>query len=122
MGKPFALIIEDDVELSDIFSVVLRASGMETEIVLDGDYALPRIKATMPDVVVLDMHLPHVSGREILTEVRANPALRGLRVVIVTADALLARECEAQVDLTLLKPVSFNQLSSITSRLVQRTS
>jgi DNA-binding response OmpR family regulator len=65
MGKPFALIVEDDIELSDIFSVVLRASGMDTEIVRDGKQALGRINATMPDVVVLDMHLPNVSGLEI---------------------------------------------------------
>jgi two-component system cell cycle response regulator DivK len=120
MGKPFALIVEDDIELSDIFSVVLRASGMDTEIVRDGKQALGRINATMPDVVVLDMHLPNVSGLEILAEVRANLTLRGLRVVVVTADALLAKASEDQADMTLLKPVSFSQISDITSRLVQR--
>ncbi len=122
MGKPFALIVEDDIELSDIFSVVLRASGMNTEIVRDGSQALDRIHATMPDVVVLDMHLPKMSGLEILAEVRANAALRALRVVVITADALLAKASEEQADMTLLKPVSFSQISDITARLVQRTS
>lgn len=121
MGKPFALIVEDDIELSDIFSVVLQASGMNTEIVRDGSRALPRIAEIMPDVVVLDMHLPNMSGMEILRLVRANPELRSVRVVVVTADAQLARASEDQADLALIKPVSFSQISDLTSRLIQRT-
>jgi len=121
MGKPFALIVEDDIELSDIFAVVLQASGMETEIVRDGSLALPRISATSPDVVVLDMHLPNVSGMEILSQLRADPVLRTTRVVVITADALLARASEGQADLALIKPVSFSQISDLTSRLVQTT-
>ncbi len=120
MGTPFALIVEDDVELSEIFSVVLQASGVDTEIVRDGSLALARINATLPDVVVLDMHLPNVSGVEILTQVRADPKLQGTRVMIVTADAILARASEDQADLALVKPISYSQLSDLTARLVQR--
>src|SRR5262245_60924729 len=110
MDRPFALIVEDDIELSDIFSVVLQASGMDTEIVRDGGMALAKIHETQPDVVVLDMHLPNVSGMDILTQVRAQPELSGVRVVVVTADAMLARASENDADLALIKPVSFNQI------------
>ncbi len=121
MGKPFALIVEDDIELSDIFAVVLQASGMNTEIVRDGSLALPRISATSPDVVLLDMHLPNLSGMDILSQLRADPNLKATRVVIVTADALLARASEVEADLALIKPVTFAQISDLTARLVQRT-
>jgi CheY-like chemotaxis protein len=93
---------------------------MDTEIVRDGGQALAKIHETLPDVVVLDMHLPNVSGMDILTQVRADPTLREIKVVIVTADALLARASEEQADLALVKPISFSQLSDLTARLVQR--
>jgi CheY-like chemotaxis protein len=112
------LIIEDDVELSEIFAFALGGANLRTEVVRDGGVALERITATQPDLIMLDMHLPNVSGAEILTQLRADPRWVGMKVVIVTADALVARANEAQADMVLLKPVSFDQLIKLPQRLL----
>ena len=117
MNRPFIMIVEDDVELGDIISTVLQDSGLNTETVRDGGVAFDRIMATEPDVVLLDMHLPNVSGNEILDSIRATPKLKATRVVITTADALLGRANEDKADLVLIKPISFDQILSLTTRM-----
>jgi len=119
MNRPFIMIVEDDVELGDIISSVLEDSGLHTETVRDGDMALDRITATEPDVILLDMHLPNVSGSEILANIRSTPKLSQTRVVITTADALLGRANEDKGDLVLIKPITFDQLLNLTTRLTK---
>lgn len=118
MNTPFVLIVEDDTELSEIFAFILQAADLQTEVVRDGLLALNRIKETLPDLIILDMHLPNVSGATILTQLRQEPQLTGIKVVIVTADAMIARACEDQADMVLLKPVSFDQISKLPIRLL----
>jgi CheY-like chemotaxis protein len=117
MNRPFIMIVEDDIELSDIISTVLQGSGLNTETVRDGGLAFDRIAATEPDVILLDMHLPNVSGSEILTSIRSTPKLSQTRVVITTADALIGRANEDKADLVLIKPITFDQILNLTTRL-----
>ena len=118
MRKPFVLIVEDDIELSDIFSTVLQHSGMNTEIVRDGGLALGRIEATLPDAILLDVHLPNVSGTSILNQLRADPKLNRIKVIMTTADALIGQTVVDKADLVLIKPINFTQMLNLTSRLV----
>jgi len=113
----FALIIEDDVDLATIFSEALQAAGYNTETVHEGDIALARLASTIPDVVVLDLHLPHVAGTDILRRIRADRRLAGTRVMVATADPRVATMLEAEADLILLKPISFTQLRDLATRL-----
>jgi len=114
---PFALIIEDDIDLATIFAQALRAAGFETEIVLDGAKARAKLSAKEPDVVVLDLHLPHVSGQKLLEEIRNNERLSDTQVIIATADPRLAEQLQNQADLALVKPISFRQLRDLAQRL-----
>lgn len=114
---PLALIIEDDPKLSMIFTETLKLADFETETVLDGQRALERLSALVPDVVVLDLHLPYVSGQDILQHIRADARLTHTRVMVVTADAALADSMEDEADLSLLKPVSIRQLRDLAVRL-----
>jgi CheY-like chemotaxis protein len=116
--KPLALIIEDDAELADIFSVGLEGIGFETEIARDGKMALARLATVVPVLVLLDLHLPGVSGKDILKHIRANDRLAGTRVVLATADALMAQSLRGEADLILLKPISINHLRSVAKRLL----
>lgn len=116
---PSALIIEDDEDLSTIFAEALRAAGYKPEIVRDGGLALKRLEELVPKVVVLDMHLPHVSGDVILKEIRASDRLRDIRVVVTTADARIAEHTGHLADMVLIKPISFGLLRDLTSRLTR---
>ena len=117
MSNPLALIIEDDFDLSTIFAAALKASGFETEIVRDGRVAVQRLATATPDVVVLDLHLPHVAGTDILDQIRADARLTETRVIVTTADARMAEMLHDQADLVLVKPISFGQLRDLAGRL-----
>ncbi len=117
MNNPFALIIEDDPYLATIFAEALQMAEFETEIAEDGQSALTRLALTTPAIVLLDLHLPHVPGSDILTQIRADKRLAQTRVLIVTADALKAETLRNEADLVLLKPISFHQLRDLAKRL-----
>jgi two-component system cell cycle response regulator DivK len=88
--KPVALIVEDDSKLAFIFAEALRMADFETETVQDGQAALDRLAVTTPAVVVLDLHLPYLSGLDILAQIRADQRLAQTRVILATADATKA--------------------------------
>jgi CheY-like chemotaxis protein len=118
MAIPLVLIVEDDAKLSEIFSLTLQAAGYQTERVMDGAVALARLAEIVPDLVVLDLHLPNVAGPDILRHIRADARLTQLRVLLATADERLAETLEDQASLTLLKPISPEQLSVLAARLL----
>ena len=118
MSKQLALIIEDEPDLTTIFQAALKSAGFETKIILDGQVALDELETITPDIVILDLHLPHVSGQEILEYIRANDRFEKTNVLIATADASLAEMLEDKVDLVLLKPISFVQLQVLAERFL----
>lgn len=112
----FALIIEDDPDLVHIFAEALEQSGFKTTTVLEGTAALKLLATTVPDVVVLDLHLPGVSGSTILQTIRADGRLSNTRVILATADDRSAEDLRESADLILLKPISFKQLRDLSAR------
>ena len=84
------LIIEDNVDLSNLFQMVLDIHGISSEICRDGRDAAGAIDSVRPQVVVLDMHLPHVSGASIFEHIKKDHP--EIAVLIVTADRDLYSE------------------------------
>jgi diguanylate cyclase (GGDEF)-like protein len=78
---------------------------------------LDRLSKSQPDIVLLDLSLPGVSGSEILQRIRRDSRLDHTRVVVVTAHAHVAAGLTIQPDLLLLKPVSIEQLTHLISRI-----
>jgi two-component system OmpR family response regulator len=120
MSNPSALIVEDDADIAQMYAIALRYVGFDTEIVRDGSTALARLANTSPALVVLDMHLPFVSGAEILRQMRADRRLDKTRVIMTTGDAQMAEALSNDVDLALVKPVSQDQLQKLAARLRPR--
>ncbi len=118
MSTP-ALIIEDDEDLANIFAEALRGIGFEVEHIADGQVAQERLKnGTTPFLILLDMHLPHVSGGDLLTNViKKEEHLANTIVIITTADARMGETYAEAVDFVMIKPISFVQLRDLTSRL-----
>jgi two-component system, cell cycle response regulator DivK len=114
-----ALIIEDDEDLANIFAEALRAIGLSIENLADGAAALKRLQSggDIPFVILLDMHLPHVSGRELLKVIKSDPRFTNTWIMITTADARLADDFRDQVDFALIKPILFGQLRDLVNRL-----
>ncbi len=117
MTTPRALIIEDDIALAEIFTLVLQEAGYDTETVNDGALAMERLLAVAPELVTLDLNLPHLSGRDILQNIRADERLAHTKVMLVTANAVIAETLREASDLVLVKPVSPAQLRDLAKRL-----
>lgn len=115
---PNILIVEDDFELSQIFAEILESVGMATEICRDGQAALDRLTFFTPNVVILDLHIPRLSGAALLDWMRRQERLKGTRIVLISADAQMLPLLEDQADLALIKPVTVDQIIQLTQRLV----
>jgi two-component system cell cycle response regulator DivK len=113
-----ALIIEDDEDLANIFAEALRGVGFEVEHVPDGKRAQERLQnGSAPFIILLDMHLPHVSGADLLTIIKREEKFAKTMIIITTADARMGDLYSDQVDFVLIKPISFVQLRDLTARL-----
>jgi two-component system response regulator BaeR len=117
-AQPEVLIVEDAPEIATIFAEILQMDGMKVEVIMDGALAMRRLETFTPNLILLDMHLPNVSGLEILAYIRGTERLKAVKVIAVTANALLAADLENQADLTLLKPVTFAQISELSLRIL----
>ncbi len=111
-----AFVIEDDQDLSNIFTEALKSAEYQVETIRDGAIAQQRLKEITPEIIILDMHLPNIDGAQLLTQIRADKRLAKTRVILATADALLADYYEKKADLVLIKPISFSQLRDLTAR------
>lgn len=111
MTRPFVLIIEDDPMLGTIFNRALESIGFETALDADGNRYKTILLMRLPDLIVLDLHLPYASGHEVLSELRKRYPAAHLPVIVVTADIFGARELQASGETVLLKPVSPKRLN-----------
>lgn len=113
-----ALIIEDDEDLANIFAEALRGVGFDAEHAADGKIARERLKSgKVPYLILLDMHLPHVSGADLLMDMKNDERFNGTTIIITTADARMGETYGDLADFVLIKPISFVQLRDLTSRL-----
>ncbi len=115
--KNLALVIEDDDDLSEIFTKALDAAGFEVETIQDGAVAQQRLQETLPNVIVLDMHLPHVDGATLLKQIHGDERLSKARIIIATADNVQAEFYRDMATIVMVKPISFSQLRDISARL-----
>jgi DNA-binding response OmpR family regulator len=114
---PLALIIEDDDKLSAIYAEALRQANFETVIISDGAAALAQMRVLAPALIILDLHLPHTAGDEILRQIRQDEKLTRAHVVVTTADTVAAAAVQDQADLVMIKPISVLQLRDLARRI-----
>ena len=86
MGQKI-LIVEDNELNLKLFCDLLRAHGFEVEPVRDGRDALESARAFGPELVIMDIQMPHVSGLELIEQMKAEEALREVPILAVTAYA-----------------------------------
>lgn len=116
MTRPVAFIVEDDSKLSNIASITLQ-TDFAVETFMDGTSAVQRLDEFAPALVVLDLHIPGVTGAEILRKIRNEERLAKTRVILTTADERQAETLTDAADIVLLKPVSPGQLRELAQRI-----
>jgi CheY-like chemotaxis protein len=114
--KPLAYIVEDNLDSVTIFQGALEMAGYEVETAMDGALAQKRLAEIVPDLIILDLHMPNVSGDILLKQVHSDERLENTRVFLATADANMASHLRDQAELVLLKPIGFSQLKELAER------
>jgi two-component system cell cycle response regulator DivK len=103
------LVVEDNELNLKLFCDLLRAHGYEAEPVRDGWDAVDRARAMQPDLIVMDIQLPHVTGLELIETIKADAALKNVPIMAVTAYAAKGDEeriREAGAEAYISKPVT----------------
>ena len=86
MGQKI-LVVEDNELNLKLFCDLLRVHGYEAEPVRDGREAVERARAFAPDLIVMDIQMPHISGLELIEQMKADEELRSIPIMAVTAYA-----------------------------------
>jgi two-component system cell cycle response regulator DivK len=90
------LVVEDNELNLKLFCDLLEVHDYETQAVRDGRDAVEQARAFLPDMIVMDIQLPHVSGLELIAAMKADPALAAIPIMAVTAYASAADEERAR--------------------------
>jgi CheY-like chemotaxis protein len=114
------LVAEDDPELRSLFSKVLKKSGFQVQIAINGHEVLQFLGQAMPDVIILDLGMPGVSGLDVIRYVRQHEGSKHVNIVVVTGNHLATQRVEVDAaDLFLLKPISTRDLVNFVRRFVR---
>src|SRR5215208_3067469 len=107
------LIIEDEADAAELFAEMMRVSGFRVLKTSSSTPAISLITTEKPDIIILDIMMPDISGLDILRQMRQSPDLADIPVVVVSAKSMPADirvGLEAGASTYLTKPVGFLDL------------
>lgn len=115
------LIVEDNELNMRLFNDLLEAFGYRTVKTRDGRQAVPLAKEHKPDLIVMDIQLPEISGLEVTKMLKDDPALKDIPVLAVTAFAMRGDEQKIRAggcDAYLSKPISVTTFLDTVRRFI----
>jgi DNA-binding response OmpR family regulator len=117
------LVVDDDPDVCDLVTYKLEQSGFDVRRASDGDAAIREVADKIPDLVLLDVMMPGISGLEVLEQWRANSATAGMPVIMLTAKAQegdVERGFELGADDYVVKPFSPRELARRVTAVISR--
>jgi DNA-binding response OmpR family regulator len=125
MHKPRVLIVEDEQDIAGLIKHTLeRGGGADAEIVGSGDAALQAVAARPPDLVILDLNLPVLSGLEVCRILRSRSDARHMPIIMLTAktgEADRVQGLELGADDYVTKPFSLRELTARVRAVLRRS-
>lgn len=120
MAEPVVLIVDDEKGLLDLFSAMLRPLGCRVLVAEGGAQAIALLEQITPDLLILDLAMPRVSGYDVLNFVRAVPRLDAMRVMVLTATGPLGptRADDPRIARWVTKPVAAAEFRSLVQALL----
>jgi DNA-binding response OmpR family regulator len=113
MSDPLALILEDDPKLAELYETVLKGCQYETITIESGREAQRNLETLSPALILLDIHLPYVSGMDLLKQIQADERFMGTTIIVMTADLYTAKDLQGHVEHVLLKTHGISALRKI---------
>jgi CheY-like chemotaxis protein len=112
------LIAEDNDDLCTIFAKVFRKTAFQIDTVQDGKQAIEYLNAKLPDIMILDINMPKISGLDVLAHARNIQGSKHIHIIVVTGNYLVGNMPQVDLaDLFLVKPVSPRELVRLAERL-----
>lgn len=121
---PCVLVVEDENAQREVLQYNLEAEGFEVVVADNGEDALLLVQEEQPDLLVLDWMLPRVSGIEVCRQVKADPATRGIPIIMLSArseETDRVRGLETGADDYVVKPYSVVELMARLRTQLRRT-
>jgi len=115
---------DNETNVEVMRGILAQRPQVQMEVSVNGAQAQQAIRRNLPDLVLLDMHLPDLSGLELLQRLKADPATAEVPIVVVSADATAAQidaALQAGASLYLTKPVSVSELLAAVDDVLERT-
>ena len=122
MAPPTALVVEDDPEIRKLIRKYLEKMGLEVREASTGKAAFVALSNTVPQLVCLDLMLPETSGYDICNHIRKTPALKGVRVLVISARSMPPDRAHAEevgADAYLIKPIRWKSFSETVLDLLE---
>lgn len=118
------LVTDDDPRNRKLLETLLQAGGYEVNCADSGEAALEAIAAEQPDLILLDLMMPGMDGFEVVKQLKADSATRGIPIIMVTAlddAASRARLAVAGVSDVIAKPIDRWALQTCLDKILGRT-
>ena len=115
------MIIEDEPEAAELFGEMMRVNGFRVMKMFSSAPAIPMIIQEKPDVIILDIMMPDISGLEVLRYMRREPDLVSIPVIVISAKSMpsdIKTGLEAGASLYLTKPVGFLELKQAVEQVL----
>lgn len=116
------MIVEDEPDAAEMFAEMMRLNGFGVIQLSSSRPAFDALAASRPDLLILDVMMPDISGLELLRFIRGDPGLASLPVIVVSAKALPAdikTGLEAGASIYLTKPVGYLDLKQAVDRFIR---
>ncbi len=117
MAATRILLVEDDSGIRESVAEVLELEGYRVSAVGNGSDALEWLAREVPDVLLVDLVMPVMSGGELLARVKADPRLADVPAILMTAAIPTAQSPVPAADATLAKPFELDTLLEVVGRL-----
>ena len=109
--KPRILVVDDDAPILLLMRTVLREYGFDPVEAASGPQAIEKARNVIPDLILLDRHMPGMSGDEVLRAIRAEAALAGVPILMLSGEPIDPNELRALgADGAVLKPFDVQDL------------
>jgi CheY-like chemotaxis protein len=101
---PIALLVDDMFDSRDMYGEILRFGGYHVIEAVDGEAALTQAFAQRPDVIVMDLCMPHMDGWEAIRQLKADPRTARVPIVVLSALTPMSPMLEVDCEAYLVKP------------------